>query len=169
MPSIRLVSVLALAAIFTAPPARAQTFPVTAGTREFQLGLAAIALPEEQDGAFSGEIEGRAGWFVREGIELQAEAAARVYPLGSVAPKSYGAGVSALWFPTLGEVRNLYLLGGLAFQYLDYPANTGIAKLELVRAKGAKRLKRQLTITASVVTATGTTPLRTKVGPKPKH
>ena len=50
----------------------------------------------------------------------------------------------------------------------ELPENTGIAKLELVRAKGAKRLKRQLTITASVVTATGTIPLRTKVGPKPR-
>jgi hypothetical protein len=127
MPPIRPAVAFALAAFLAATDASPQTFPVTPGTLEFQLGFAAIALPEEQDGAFSGEIEGRAGWFVREGIELQAEVAARVYPLGSVAPKSYGGGVSALWFPRIGEMRNLYLLGGLAFEYLDYPPNYGVA------------------------------------------
>jgi len=122
--------------------ARAQTFPVTPGTLEFQLGLATIVLPEDHDGTYSAQVEGRAGWFFGEGLEAQLDGHFRFYPLGSEAPKGYGVGLSALWFPVLGDTRNLYVLGGAAFQYLDYPPRYGVSNgtRPILRAGGGLKV-----------------------------
>jgi hypothetical protein len=111
---------LAVAAFLPTGVASAQSFPVTPGTLEFQLGIAGIVLPEDQNGTFSAQPEVRAGYFVLEGLQLQAEANARVWPLGNQAPKSYGLGAHVLWFPRPFPSRSVYALGGLAVSYLDY-------------------------------------------------
>ena len=136
------VAPFALAAALPGTDAVAQTFPVTAGTLEFQLGLATITLPEDHDGTYSFQAEGRGGWFVAEGLQAQAEAHVRMYPLGNQAPGSYGLGLAALWFPELGEFRNLYVLGGAAIQYLSYPAHYDVSNgvRPLLRAGGGLKV-----------------------------
>jgi hypothetical protein len=128
MTLMRLAIVAAsFAAVLGGASASAQTFPVTPGTLEFQLGLAMITLPEDHDGTFSAQAEGRAGFFFAEGLQAQLEGHGRFYPLGSQAPGAYGLTAGVLWFPTLGDFRNLYLLGAGGFQYLTYPDRYGVS------------------------------------------
>ena len=98
----------------------AQTFPVVAGTMEIQLGAAGVILPENTNGMVSAQPELRVGFFVSEGLQLQFVGDARVWPLGTIAPPSYGASAQFLWFPNLGpQNRNLYVLGGMGGAYSD--------------------------------------------------
>jgi len=109
----RFVTVSALAAVVLFPHAgAAQTFPVVAGTWEFQGGFSGTMLPEAYDALWAAQIEARAGMFVVEGWEIQVIGDARIWPLGTQAPKSYGITGNVLWFPRMGEHRNLYLMGG---------------------------------------------------------
>jgi hypothetical protein len=108
-------------------PASAQTFPMASGTLEVQFGLAAIVLPEGSDGAYSAQPELRVGLFLMPGLELQVQGDARLWPLGSVAAKSYGASAHLLWFPALSpENRNFYLMAGGGGALSDPPARTGL-------------------------------------------
>jgi hypothetical protein len=107
--------------------ARAQTFPMTPGTLEIQVGVGAILLPESSDGTYSAQPEVRVGLFLMPGVQLQVQGDARLWPLGSVAPKSYGASAHLVWFPSLGpENRNLYLMAGGGGALTDPPARTGL-------------------------------------------
>ncbi|MGQ0722641.1 MAG: hypothetical protein ACT4PE_13880 [Candidatus Eiseniibacteriota bacterium] len=108
-------------------PASAQTFPMTSGTLEVQFGLGAVMLPEGSDGTYSAQPELRLGLFLMPGFELQVQGDARLWPLGSVAAKSYGASAQVLWFPRLSpENRNFYLMAGGGGALNDPPARTGL-------------------------------------------
>lgn len=114
--------VLALLAVSRVPGASAQTFPVVAGTMEFGVGASAVALPEEISGSISAQPELRLGYFLAEGLMLQVVGDARVWPLGTVAPSTYGVAGSLLWFPNLGpRSRNMYLLAGGGGNFVDPP------------------------------------------------
>ena len=108
-----LVTLSALVAAVLLPRSgAAQTFPVVAGTWEFQGGFSGTVLPETYNALWSAQVEARAGMFVAEGWQIQAIGDARVWPLGGQAPKSYGITGNVLWVPRMGEHRNLYLMGG---------------------------------------------------------
>ena len=110
---VRFVALPALAAVILFPHlGAAQTFPVVAGTWQVQGGLTGTVLPEAYNALWSAQVELRAGMFVAEGWQIQAAGDARVWPLGAQAPTSYAITGSVLWFPRMGEHRNLYLLGG---------------------------------------------------------
>jgi hypothetical protein len=107
--------------------ASAQTFPMTSGTIEVQLGLGAIMLPEGSDGTYSAQPELRVGLFLWPGLQLQVQGDARLWPLGGVAAKSYGACAHLLWFPELSpENRSFYLMAGAGGALNDPPARTGL-------------------------------------------
>jgi hypothetical protein len=113
-----------VAACFCAGPGKTlAAVPIEAGTWEIQAGLAGIVLPEDIEGTYSLQPEVRFGYFIADAIELQAQGDVRVWPLGSVAPNSYGVGGSVLWFPSIQEERNLYLLGGVGGAYTDPPGS----------------------------------------------
>ncbi len=113
-----------VAACFHFSPGKAfAAVPIEAGTWEIQAGLAGIVLPEDIQGTYSLQPEARLGFFIVDAIELQAQVDVRVWPLGSVAPNSYGFGGSVLWFPSIQEERNLYLLGGVGGAYTDPPGS----------------------------------------------
>jgi hypothetical protein len=93
--------------------ARAQPTPVGAGTLEVQGGIAAIGMPESTRGTYSAQPELRLGYFLADGVELQAAAHIRMWPLGAVAPHNAAAAAHLLWYPELGPGhRNLYLMAG---------------------------------------------------------
>lgn len=116
------VLVLALLAVSRVPGASAQTFPVVAGTMEFGAGATALALPEEITGSISAQPELRVGYFLAEGLMLQVVGDARVWPLGTVAPSTYGVAGSILWFPNLGpRSRNMYLTAGGGGNFVSPP------------------------------------------------
>jgi hypothetical protein len=118
---IALVSAVAGSALLPAVGA-GQDFPVSAGTLEVQVGVAGIVLPEESRGTFSAQPEVRVGWFLRERLELQAEGDVRVWPLGTIAARSYGVSGNLLWYPPLADDRHdLYFLGGGGGAYTDPP------------------------------------------------
>jgi hypothetical protein len=120
----RFLAVLMVAAATTAS---AQTFPVTPGTLELQVGFAAITLPEGSDGSYSAQPQVRLGMFLAPGLALQVEGSFRIWPLGAVAPGSIGASAQIAWFPTLGQGnRNLYLMAGAGATRNDPPARTGL-------------------------------------------
>jgi hypothetical protein len=126
MSLVRLAVVSALAWAVLPPPAgAAQTFPITPGTLEFQVGVAGIVLPEDTDGMFSAQPQIRAGLFLREGVELQGEADARVWPLGPIAAHSYQVTGNLLWFPRLSDHHELYLLGGGGGAFSNPPGPEG--------------------------------------------
>jgi hypothetical protein len=115
---------LALAVLGALGPAVAfaQTFPVVPGTLEIGAGMAAVALPEATTGSISAQPEVRVGYFFAEGMMLQVVADTRVWPLGIVAPTSYGIAGNVLWFPNLGpQNRNLYLMAGAGGALVDPP------------------------------------------------
>jgi hypothetical protein len=115
---------------------QAQTFPVVAGTLEFQGGMAAVALPEENVGSISAQPELRIGYFFMEGVEAQVVGDGRVWPLGNTAPSFYGVTGNVLWFPNLGpRSRNLYFLGGGGGVLVDPPSPTVDSSIDpLLRA-----------------------------------
>jgi hypothetical protein len=115
------------AALLGSTLARAQTFPTTPGTLEVQFGLGAIILPESSDGTYSAQPEVRVGLFLMPGVELQVQGDARIWPLGSVAARNYGAGAHLLWYPNLSpENRSLYLMAGAGGALTRPPARTGL-------------------------------------------
>jgi hypothetical protein len=113
---MKLVRLLTLSLVVVAgllpSGAAAQSFPVVRGTWTFQLGASGMVLPERYDALWSLQLEGRAAMFLVEGLELQAQGDVRVWPLGAKAPKAYGFTGNVLWYPRIGDTRNLYLLGG---------------------------------------------------------
>jgi hypothetical protein len=119
----RSVPCLVAIGIALAPGSVPAAVPIAPGTWEFQAGIAGIVLPEDIPGTYSLQPEARIGYFIREGIELQAQGDVRVWPLGSVAPNHYGVGGSVLWFPPIQEERSLYLLGGMGGAYSDPPGS----------------------------------------------
>lgn len=122
---------LALSVGGFAAPSRADEPPITQGIWEFQGGASGIVLPESFDGTWSLQIEGRAGYFIKEGWELQSMLNWRVWPLGSKAPKYVDLGGSILYFPEIGNKRNMYVLGGAAAVKTDPngPAEGGFKPL----------------------------------------
>jgi hypothetical protein len=119
---LTLAGLTPIGALLAARPAEAQSFPVVGGTQELQIGVSMVSLPEITNGSWSAQPEVRWGLFLADGLELQVGLDTRVWPLGSQAPKSYGGGVSMLWFPDLGTVdRNFYLLAGAAGMWSDPP------------------------------------------------
>ena len=113
---------LATAVLAGAGTVGAQTFPVVAGTLEIQGGMAAVTLPEQYFGSISAQPELRFGYFIAEGLMIQAVGDMRVWPLGTAAPSFYGVTGNLLWFPNLGpRSRSLYLLGGAGGLLLDPP------------------------------------------------
>ncbi|HMB71100.1 MAG TPA: hypothetical protein VKU85_17445 [bacterium] len=113
---------LVVAALALPVLAQAQPAPVAAGTLEIQGGIGAIGLPEGTDGTYSAQPELRVGFFLSEGIELQAAGSIRMWPLGTVAPHNASAAAHLLWYPSLGPGhRNLYLLAGGGIARNDPP------------------------------------------------
>jgi len=112
-----------VAAAVSAPVlAQAQPAPVDAGTLEVQAGMAAIGLPESTNGTYSAQPELRLGYFLADGVELQAVGHIRMWPLGPVAPHSAAGAVHLLWYPSLGPGhRNLYLMAGGGITRNDPP------------------------------------------------
>ncbi|MAF26945.1 MAG: hypothetical protein QF819_07575 [Gemmatimonadota bacterium] len=116
------VAALLAAALIPTLTAGAQTIPVVASTTEYGIGMAALTLPEEVRGPHSLRMDVRGGYFVAEGLQMQAEASVRFWPLGNRAPRGYGMGANALWFPDLGPGnRNMYLLLGGGVVRQNYP------------------------------------------------
>jgi hypothetical protein len=107
---------------------------VPPGTWEFQGGFSGIVLPEAFNGTWSAQIEGRAGYFIKEALEIQGMINWRVWPLGGKAPHYYDFGVSALWFPKIGDIRNMYLLGGAGGAVTDPPHEPEGGFKPLIRA-----------------------------------
>ncbi|NNE44695.1 MAG: hypothetical protein HKN12_10830 [Gemmatimonadetes bacterium] len=103
----------ALAATLLGPAASAQTGPTASGSLELQFGIATIALPEDTEGTYSAQPQLRLGLFLSEALQFQVEGYARVWPLGAVAPSSYGVVAQVAWYPSVGpNVRGLYFLAG---------------------------------------------------------
>jgi hypothetical protein len=98
---------------------------------EIQVGVAGMVLPESFPGTYSIQPEARFGYFIREGLEVQALGDVRVWPLGGRAPHSYGIGGSLLWFPSFQEERSFYVLGGAGGTFSDPagPAEGGFTPL----------------------------------------
>jgi hypothetical protein len=126
-----LAAAVALGSALVPGTAPAQTFPVTKGSQEIQVGFSAISLPEFVGGSISAQPELRYGRFVGEGLEVQLGAETRVWPLGTQAPKLYGGSLSVLWYPNLGpRNRNLYLLVGGGGSWNDPPQVTRDASFD---------------------------------------
>lgn len=110
---------LALSVGALAAPSRADEPPITKGVWEYQGGASGIVLPESFNGTWSLQLEGRVGYFIGEGWELQGMINGRVWPLGSKAPKYVDLGGSVLYFPEIGGKRNMYVLGGAGVAKTD--------------------------------------------------
>lgn len=116
-----LLAVFASIASISGPVFAAATLPISPGTKELQIGVAGIVLPENVNGTFSAQIEARVGLFLKEALEAQVAGDVRLWPLGDKAPDSYGIGVNFLWYPKLYEDRNLYVLAGAGGALTDPP------------------------------------------------
>ncbi len=143
------LSLVGFAALLVAERAEAQTFPVVVGTLEFQGGFTAITVPEASNALIGTQPEVRVGYFIREGVQLQAMLDTRVWPLGDVGATSHGITANLLWFPNLGpRSRNLYLLVGAGGAIVDPPGALDSSGFDaLVRGGvGAKVSLEDLTI-----------------------
>ena len=125
---------LGLFAWAIAVPSRADEPPIAKGIWEYQGGVSGIVLPESFNGTWSLQIEGRVGYFIKEGWELQGMINGRLWPLGSQAPKYVDLGGSILYFPEIGGKRNMYLLGGAAAAKTDPPGPPEGGFKPLIRA-----------------------------------
>lgn len=123
-----------LGGLLLAASSASADIPVGVGSKEIQIGVAGIVLPENSLGTYSLQPEVRVGWFIREAVEVVLQGDVRVWPLGEKAANSYGAGVALAFFPKLNETHNLYLLGGVGGAYADPPGAVDAGFDPLVRA-----------------------------------
>jgi hypothetical protein len=113
---------LLLVVLPLAGTAAAQSLPLVKGAVEIQAGIGATLMPEDEEGFVSVQPELRVGWFLGDGLMIQAMGDSRVWPLGTVGSSSYGVTGNLLWFPNLGPGnRNFYLLGGAGGTLQDPP------------------------------------------------